>query len=219
MQTAEITGKERNVIWAGNDEIIIVENALPKEICEKCIETFDYQESMGRTVIRRPRDIENTMDGRQVQVSRDAHDSQLMDLNVLQEHGVETVVQAGFCDQLVTKALVDVVNMYLEKYTFLRNFPLSAPEVKWQKTSIGGGYHAWHAEQAYGLNRIFSWILYANDVEEGGETEFLYQGLRVKPKAGTIVLFGADYRHLHRGNPPLSGEKYIATGWINMVPS
>ena len=26
-----------------------------------------------------------------------------------------------------------------------------------------------------------------NDVEEGGETEFLYQQLKVKPKKGTVV--------------------------------
>ena len=59
-----------------------------------------------------------------------------------------------------------------------------------------------------------AFILYLNDVDEGGETEFLYQSRRVKAKAGTVVLWPAAYTHVHRGNPPLSGSKYILTGWL-----
>ena len=66
-------------------------------------------------------------------------------------------------------------------------------------------------------DRVLSWILYLNDVEEGGETEFLYQSMRFKPKAGTFILFPAHFTHTHRGNPPLSGVKYIATGWIEFL--
>jgi len=41
----------------------------------------------------------------------------------------------------------------------------------------------------------------------------LYQKRRVKPEQGTICIFPAGFTHVHRGNPPLSGDKYIATGW------
>jgi hypothetical protein len=54
-------------------------------------------------------------------------------------------------------------------------------------------------------------------VEEGGETEFLYLSQRVKPKTGRLVIFPSGYVHTHRGNPPLSGEKYIMTGWIEFM--
>ena len=27
-------------------------------------------------------------------------------------------------------------------------------------------------------------------------------------------MWPAHWTHIHRGNPPLSGEKYIATSWI-----
>jgi len=85
-----------------------------------------------------------------------------------------------------------------------------------QKTEIGQGYHVWHYESSTRGNctRLLSWILYLNDVEEGGETEFLHLHRRVKPKAGTFVLFPAAFTHTHRGNPPLSNTKYIATGWV-----
>ena len=86
---------------------------------------------------------------------------------------------------------------------------------KIQKTKIGGGYHVWHYESCSRNNsqRLLTWILYLNDVQEGGETEFLYQHMRVKPQQGTLVIWPAAFTHTHRGNPPLSNEKYIVTGW------
>lgn len=88
--------------------------------------------------------------------------------------------------------------------------------MKIQKTLPGEGYHVWHFESD-GIDRasrIASWGLYLNSVESGGETEFLYQNLRVPATIGTLVIWPATYTHVHRGNPPLSGEKYLLTGWI-----
>lgn len=87
---------------------------------------------------------------------------------------------------------------------------------KVQKTLPGGGYHIWHCENGEKMhrNRIATYILYLNDVEDGGETEFLYCQRRVAAKKGRLVIFPANYPWTHRGNPPLSGEKYIMTGWI-----
>ena len=52
------------------------------------------------------------------------------------------------------------------------------------------------------------------DIEEGGETEFLHFSKRVKPKTGRIVIWPAAFPYVHRGNPPLAGEKYILTSWM-----
>jgi hypothetical protein len=88
--------------------------------------------------------------------------------------------------------------------------------LKMQKTKPGQGYHSWHYEAAARevSNRLLAWAVYLNDVDEGGETEFLYYHRRIKPARGTVVLWPAGFTHTHRGNPPLSGEKYIMTGWI-----
>ena len=67
------------------------------------------------------------------------------------------------------------------------------------------------------LLRWVAWMVYLNDVEEGGETEFLYQSLRIKPKKGMAVIWPGTYTHLHRGNPPLKGDKYILTGWFTLT--
>jgi hypothetical protein len=56
-------------------------------------------------------------------------------------------------------------------------------------------------------------MVYFNDVEEGGETEWLYQQLKIQPKAGRVVIWPGSFTHMHRGNPPME-NKYIATGWL-----
>lgn len=86
---------------------------------------------------------------------------------------------------------------------------------KIQKTKVGGGYHVWHYEASHreACNRLLTWMVYLNDVHEGGETEFLYQHMRVKPEQGTLLIWPAAFTHTHRGNPPLSNDKYVVTGW------
>jgi hypothetical protein len=90
-------------------------------------------------------------------------------------------------------------------------------ELKIQKTLPTEGYHVWHIEHSNLANnayRAFVFSVYLNDVEEGGETEFLHFSKRVKPKKGRIVIWPAAFPYVHRGNPPLSGEKYILTSWM-----
>lgn len=89
---------------------------------------------------------------------------------------------------------------------------------KIQKTLPGEGYHVWHSEHAPSEpNRVLAWALFLNDVEEGGELEFLHQKTRYKPKAGDFIIWPAAFTHQHRGNPPLSNIKYIATGWYEWI--
>mgnify|MGYP003624960750 CR=1 FL=1 len=89
--------------------------------------------------------------------------------------------------------------------------------LKIQKTLPTEGYHIWHVEHGKGFDnepRALVFSVYLNDVEEGGETEFLHFSKRVKPKTGRIVIWPAAFPYVHRGNPPLSGEKYILTSWM-----
>ncbi len=90
-------------------------------------------------------------------------------------------------------------------------------QLKIQKTLPTEGYHVWHIEHGKGFEvepRAFAYSIYLNDVKEGGETEFLHFSKRVKPKKGRIVIWPAAFPYLHRGNPPLSDEKYILTSWM-----
>ena len=91
---------------------------------------------------------------------------------------------------------------------------------KIQRTVPGGFYH-WHNDFGVGDERhpdfgerLVTFIWYLNDVDEGGETEFM-DGTKVKPKQGRLMFFPCTWMYGHRGCPPVSNNKYICTGWLH----
>lgn len=134
------------------------------------------------------------------------------------------------CDEKLVKIIKNKLfyytKIYRKKY---RYFPdcVGIKDVKVQKTNPTEGYHVFHQEAAnvFNIEEPLGWFLrkgvytiYLNDVEEGGETEFLYQKFRLKPKRGTICIFPSEFTHTHRGNSPFSNSKYIVTGWLSACP-
>ena len=90
-----------------------------------------------------------------------------------------------------------------------------------QKYEAGkGGYFHWHSEiypqdqYCEPLHRVLFFMFYLNDVADGGETEFYYQEKKIVPKRGRMVIAPAGFTHTHRGNVPVSNDKYIATSWV-----
>ncbi len=106
---------------------------------------------------------------------------------------------------------------YKKKYGILDNTDRhTIRESKIQKTLVGGGFHDWHYE-ASGKpenNRLLNVQLYLNTVDEGGETEFLYLQRREKAVQGKLLIYPSSITHTHRGNTPLSNEKYIFNSWV-----
>lgn len=90
-----------------------------------------------------------------------------------------------------------------------------------------GGYFHWHSENYPhphssdndSMHRVLLWMFYLNDVSEGGETEFFHQNVKIKPKAGTLVIAPSDFTHTHRGSMPISNDKYIFTSWLLFQPA
>ncbi len=69
--------------------------------------------------------------------------------------------------------------------------------------------------------RVLTFLVYLNEDFEGGETEFLSTGLKVRGSKGDGLLFrnadssGApDASSQHAGLPVTAGEKYLASRWI-----
>jgi hypothetical protein len=117
----------------------------------------------------------------------------------------------------VLDILMPYFQNYSDKYSIKTN-GLIFEEIKIQKTKKYGNYSRWHTEQGGGAGwdqatRVLVWSVYLNDVPEAGETEFLFQQKRIKPIEGNLLVWPASYTHLHRGNPPIGGNKYIITGW------
>lgn len=57
--------------------------------------------------------------------------------------------------------------------------------------------------------RDVSSVLYLNDDYEGGELNFVNQKLKIKPKAGTVVLFPSTEKFVHYTNKVVSNIKFF----------
>lgn len=117
----------------------------------------------------------------------------------------------------------DIRDMPQERITALVQTMLRPGAVNLQRyTADQGGYPYWHCElyprdpDCETLHRHLLWTVYLNDEFSEGETEFLYQQRKVKPRTGDLLLAPAAFTHTHRGNMPRGGDKYIATSWILM---
>ena len=120
---------------------------------------------------------------------------------------------------IINEALDKSIALYAEEFWIVKQLKATSVDIKLQKTPPRGGYHVWHCEQGNKKyeSRVLAWTIYLNNIPSGeGETEFLWQGLKVQPKVGTDCIFPASFTHTHRGNPVYSCDKYIATGWYTL---
>jgi len=86
-----------------------------------------------------------------------------------------------------------------------------------QKYSKGDHFSQIHTERANlkTSNRLFAWMTYLDSVEDGGTTNFLHYGIKIKPEIGKTLIWPAEWTHAHSGEILNSGEKHIITGWMN----
>tara|TARA_R110002074_G_scaffold198692_1_gene366339 strand:+ start:1164 stop:1787 length:624 start_codon:yes stop_codon:yes gene_type:complete len=141
-------------------------------------------------------------------------------------------------DQKLTDLVAGKFNDYIMKY--LNEYPhndtydhsriitgkTSYPLLQMQKYDQGSGhYNSWHCEKEMlsTSSRMFVFILYLNDVSEGGETGFLFKEdgkndfFKVKPEVGKLIIHPASWPYIHKGYMPESDDKYILTTWLCYV--
>lgn len=187
------------------DFIRIYDDAFDYDYCQSLIKLFEFQSKHSRSW------------GRE-ESSHIRHDeSSSLNDAVLESYEFSTDNARGYLNKFNEVFWDKAYTDYATQFSVLNDCDKhSIFSYKLQKTKPAEGYHIWHHEHGnhYASKRIGVYILYLNDVEMGGETEFLYQRTRVEAKTGRLVIFPAAFTHVHRGNPPLSGNKYIMTGWI-----
>ena len=112
--------------------------------------------------------------------------------------------------------LKECFRCYLKRYSIEFDGFIYNDVFKIHKVKETEGYHKWHYERSTAdvMNRIMVYMTYLEVPKEGGETEFLHQSLRIKPIVGRTLIWPAGYTHMHRGNPPLDGEKMYIDGWL-----
>tara|TARA_Y100000310_G_scaffold343895_1_gene453756 strand:+ start:1737 stop:2480 length:744 start_codon:yes stop_codon:yes gene_type:complete len=210
------------------DFLGVFPNAASKEYCEKVINRYEYiQETQaewgntGRGAIRSRQDLG-------IEPIKVENDTYFLggtdgDENPL---GPRDEVLISIDSPLLlewTRIIWKCYGIYAKKYGALSSLEQQriSTTTRIQKYLPAQGYHVWHceADDVISSPRMLTVALYLNTVEEGGETEFLYQSTRVPPRQGTVALFPAGWTHMHRGNPPLNGNKYFMTTWLHYMDS
>ena len=113
------------------------------------------------------------------------------------------------------KCYLDYQNQWPFLKSILKNVDI--PPFNIQKYGPGDHYATIHSERTSlnCLHRLFAFMTYLNDVNDGGETNFSHYELKVKPKVGKTLIWPAEWTHAHAGEILKSGTKYIITGWMN----
>ena len=89
-----------------------------------------------------------------------------------------------------------------------------------------GDFYDWHDDSMIHVDnhgilheRTITYIWYLNDIVDEGETEF-YQGIKIPPRKGRMLLFPSTWQYLHRGRKVAgTTDKYLITGWIHKIRS
>jgi len=192
------------------DFIYVNDRAFTKEFCEELISDFEQLKAEGRGW----KGLSGAGDDDSIKKS--------YDMNVLFEPELsikyEEQIVNTFNEHLTEKYLLNLP--YQDKYSIyqLFNEPTFFETLQIQKYDQNEGhFNAWHVEtgNANMARRLFVFILYLNDVDEGGETEVLYARKKIQPKQGTLVIHPASYPFVHKGYMPLSSDKYILTSWLS----
>ena len=190
------------------DFIRVWDNVLSPEYCQEVIDYYHQQE--GTRILTR-------------QTANESAPKMNKDGSMLYDEG-ETGTFALSMNKLLQPyyhAMQDCVNDYISEFGIFENVnPIQiSHSIKIQHTRPSEGYHIWHCEHDSfsRKERLLLCMIYLNDVPDGGETEFLNQQRRIKPKMGKLVICPAFWTHFHRGNPPIGGDKYMINGWLEFV--
>jgi prolyl 4-hydroxylase len=78
----------------------------------------------------------------------------------------------------------------------------------------------WEQEGPKGGQRSWTAMIFLNDVEDGGATEFPHLGIGIRPLAGAMLIWNnmktdgtLNYKTLHTGTPVKAGVKHVITKW------
>lgn len=144
-------------------------------------------------------------------IDKKVKDSNDLPLNINDINNSETL-------QNYFKELSSFLELYKKKYHYCNDIVgMFGLEYFFniQKYKPSQAYHGWHCEKAniYTANRHLVFMTYLNNVKEGGETEWFYQKLKVKPQKGLTVIWPSEWTFTHKGYTTINEDKYIITGW------
>ena len=178
-------------------------NLDPLDLCDEIISYFESNESKqkkGRTISGLNQNIKKSVD-----INISPNEIKLPKNQVFNSY---------------LNALFTCHKDYILQWPFLASF-LNRVEIgsfNIQRYQVGEHFQQIHSERTSieSLHRIFAWMTYLNDVDDGGTTYFSHYDLEIVPRKGLTLIWPAEWTHAHKGNVLHSGSKYIITGWMDL---
>ena len=181
------------------DEFVhIYENSLYLDICNKLIEIYENTISLGKH-----ENIKNNYKPNFTQFNLTENCKINDEVNSIHNH--------------VIKKTLEYRNKYYE-YMDSRVFPESHAFEQFRIKKYepnGEDMFDTHVDvQDYSsARRYLSFFWYLNDVDIGGNTVF--NDVVISPRSGKLVVFPPLWLFPHRGEPPISGPKYLLSTYLH----
>jgi hypothetical protein len=188
---------------------------IPKSLCNQIIKTFENSKFKKPGLVAHSKNgTSNTMTSNSAKISTDINFEPSIMNNEEFKKEWDMILHRLF------PLMNEGVDQYVKKFEHLNNinqFNLEAFNI--QKYNPGEGFYPWHCENSglgKGASRVLAWMIYLNDVPDGG-TEFLYQDHLEQAEQGKFMIWPAYWTHTHKGQISNTTTKYILTGWYKFI--
>jgi hypothetical protein len=186
--------------------IYIDEHSLSKEICDKIISIYHEDD-----------------DNKRLGLTQQGYDTKY-------KHSMDFDLRAAYKSKGIVKLLCNELNEAMNQYKIqidrndkkgilynhFKGKILKTTAFQLQHYTKNEGMFVYHSDNQINTStneeRKLVYMWYINDVEVGGETDFI--DFKIKPTTGKLVLFPATWTYPHCANVPISNDKYIITGWF-----
>lgn len=181
--------------------------SIPPALCDEIIELYEKTEGKypGETYSGHNKNIKNTMDF-------------IVPKDDVVWCKIETFLYKELAKKLILYFEILDKTIVIHNYKYFRNRDLFSTCFLVQRYEKNSGKYVYHDDflQNDNSHRIITFLWYLNDVESGGFTEF-WNSFKIKPEKGKLLLFPSTWSYPHSGLMPISDNKYIITGWIEVA--
>jgi predicted 2-oxoglutarate/Fe(II)-dependent dioxygenase YbiX len=180
--------------------INLYKGAIKKDDCKKIIDDIENEIAKGIPGIQ--------WSGAQVNKNQNVNDVRnCVDLKFKREHlGTALPDSKALFDAHLT--VDQALDKCLQHYESLWHLKMQYKEAFNFVKYLPGKYFKIHGDHGPYYACTVSAVVYLNDDYDGGEIEFVRQGLVVKPEVGDIVMFPSNYVYEHASLEVRSGTKY-----------
>ena len=190
------------------ESIGIFPNSISDEFCDHLVSIFNNEWNNHYVGIVGSGEVES-----QSKVSRD------FNLIQYEQYTNEVNVLTQISNTKINEYILrykDVPNLNTKACVFQNGTHYPVWQIQYYKKGEGH-FKQYHTDGDIKFaSRRFAVMFYLNDVETGGETEFPYWDLKVKPTKGTFIVWPVPWPWIHSGHIPISNDKFIVTSWLTL---